>query len=149
MLELDDELYEKISEMSDIGNSLMDDGEYPRALNIFEKALSLLPSPRSTWEAYTWLKAGTADALFNMKDYERAIEELYDGMNGPDGASNPFIMLRLGQSLYELSKPEGIDFLCKAYMVEGEEIFSEEDEKYLKLVKNHLTPNKVDSPAPN
>ncbi|WP_024657672.1 tetratricopeptide repeat protein [Pseudomonas syringae USA007] len=141
MLNLDDELYEKISEMSDLGNSFMDDGEYPRALKIFEEALDLLPAPRNTWEAYTWLKAGIADALFSVKDYERATEELYDAMNGPDGASNPFILLRLGQSLYEQSKPEGIDFLCKAYMLEGEEIFSEEDGKYLALVKDRLATN--------
>ncbi len=142
MLELDDELYEKISEMSELGNSFMDDGEYPSALNIFEEALSLLPAPCDTWEAYTWLKAGIADALFGMKDYEHAIEALHDAMNGPEGAFNPFIMMRLGQSLHEQGKPEGVDYLCKAYLLEGEEIFSEEDEKYLNLVMHSLAVNK-------
>lgn len=141
MLDLDDELYEKISEMSELGNSFMDDGEYPSALNIFEEALSLLPAPCNTWEAYTWLKAGIADALFCMKDYEHAIEALHDAMNGPEGAFNPFIMMRLGQSLHEQGKPEGVDYLCKAYMLEGEEIFSEEDGKYLNLVKHSLAIN--------
>jgi tetratricopeptide (TPR) repeat protein len=138
MPELDDDVYAKILELSELANSRMDDGGYIAALRYFQEALGLLPQPQHVWDAYTWLKAGVADALFSLEDYESSAAELFDAMNGPDGAFNPFILLWLGQSLHEQNRPNAIDYLCKAYILEGGKIFSEEDGKYLALVKANL-----------
>jgi tetratricopeptide (TPR) repeat protein len=138
MCDLEDDIYAKVSELSELGNSHMDSRMYELAFDDFQKALELLPQPKETWDAYTWLKAGTADALFFLKDYELATAELFDAMNGPDGAFNPFVLLRLGQVLYEQNKPNAIEYLCRAYMMEGEKIFADEDGKYIALVKSHL-----------
>lgn len=141
MCDLDDDIYAKVLELGELGNSYMDSGIYVPALHSFQEALGLLPQPKTTWEAYTWLKAGAADALFFLKDYERATAELFDARNGPDGVQNPFILLRLGQVLFEQNKPDAIDYLTRAFMLEGEGIFGDEDDKYLALVKAKLSPS--------
>ena len=44
-------------------------------------------------------------------------------------------MLRLGQCAYELGKQEAAEYLMRAYMLAGEEIFEDEDEKYFNLIR--------------
>ena len=39
--------------------------------------------------------------LFLNREYEKAKSNLYNARNCPDGISNPFILLRLGESLFE------------------------------------------------
>jgi len=118
---------------------LMEQKEYQRAIDTFEAAFKKLPAPVEKWDAFLWLKASIGDARFFMKDYEEAAEIFFDAMNGPDGAHNPFILLRLGQCLYEQGSERAIDYMCKAYFLEGEEIFSDEDEKYFNAVKGALS----------
>ncbi|AMA45738.1 tetratricopeptide repeat protein [Pseudomonas alabamensis] len=139
MDELPDEIYDEVLECSEKGNVLMEQKEYQRAIDTFEAAFKKLPAPVEKWDAFLWLKASIGDARFFMKDYEEAAEIFFDAMNGPDGAHNPFILLRLGQCLYEQGSERAIDYMCKAYFLEGEEIFSDEDEKYFNAVKGALS----------
>ena len=47
------------------------------------------------------------------------------------GTGNPFVWLRLGQSAFELGNAkQATDALLSAYMLEGDEIFEDEDPKY-------------------
>lgn len=60
-------------------------------------------------------------------------------MNCPDGISNSFILLRQGEIMYELNeKVRAVEFLLRAYMLEGKEIFDGEDNKYLKFLKENV-----------
>jgi len=138
MDDLPEDLYSEISDESEQGNDLMEQGRYTEALEIFESALNKLPCPIEKWEAFVWLKAAIGDAQFLMCNYKQATEEFFDAMNGPDGYSNPFVLLRLGECLYEQNSVKAIDYLCKAYFLEGEEIFKDEDNKYLQAVKSFL-----------
>ena len=46
----------------------------------------------------------------------------------PDGVGNGFITLRLGECYYELDdKEKAADYFVDTYMIEGMEIFEEED----------------------
>lgn len=139
--ELDDALYEKVCELSEQGNVLMEEDSYGEALNKFQNALELLPEPKNKWESYTWLKAGTTDAYFLSGDFKSAMDEAFDGMNGPDGVNNEFLLMRLGQCAYALwgaDSEKTIDLLAKAYLLGGSDLFQDEDPKYLNLVKLHL-----------
>lgn len=49
---------------------------------------------------------------------------------------NPFVLMRLGQSAYELNKDNSKEYLLKAYMLEGEAIFEDQDNKYLESIRN-------------
>lgn len=50
--------------------------------------------------------------------------------------ANPFVLMRLGQSAYELNKDNSKEYLLKAYMLEGEAIFEDQDNKYLESIRN-------------
>jgi tetratricopeptide (TPR) repeat protein len=130
-MELTDEIYGQITRISEQGNEYMDERQYFKALQLFEKGLDLLPEPKRNWEAYTWLKASIADTYFHLKQFESCKEAAFDALNGVDALDNPFIYLRLGQSLFELGELDRAESeLLKAYMLAGKEIFSEDDSKY-------------------
>jgi hypothetical protein len=58
---------------------------------------------------------------------------------GPIG--NPFLRLRLGQCMYELGETdEAANWLAGAYLLEGKELFSQDDPKYLEFIKSRLEP---------
>lgn len=135
MDDLPEDIYNEILDESEQGNGLMDQGRFTEALEVFESALSKLPYPIEKWEAFVWLKAAIGDAQFLMCNYKQAEEEFFDAMNGPDGCSNPFVLLRLGECFYEQESDKAIEYLCKAYFLEGEEIFENENNKYLEVVK--------------
>ncbi|MEQ1636226.1 MAG: tetratricopeptide repeat protein [Methylococcales bacterium] len=134
-MELSDDIYLKITELSDQGNDFLDNGDYDKAVLAFENGLKLLPEPQIQWEAYTWLKASVGDAHFHAKRFNECSEAEYDALNGVDGMGNPFIHLRLGQSLFELGNMERAESeLLQAYMLEGKMIFSEDDPKYEEFI---------------
>lgn len=135
MGELTGPLYDDVLVLSEEGSLLMEQKVYLKAVEVYRAALAKLPRPENQWEAYVWLKASIGDALYLLKDFKKASIEFFDAMNGPDGASNGFVLLRLGECLFEQGLPGASDYLCKAYLLEGEDIFSREEIKYLSVVK--------------
>ena len=137
--QLDDVVYGRLSELSELANDLLNANDAISAIELLLGALNLLPNPKNNWEAYTWINGSLGEAYFILKDYSRAKEVLFDALNGPDGWENPFILLRLGESLYEMGEKDAASqYLARAYMLEGEELFKDEDSKYLVLLKSKL-----------
>ena len=57
--------------------------------------------------------------------------------NCPNGVSNPYVLFRLGQSLVETQdNNQAREFLLRAYMLVGDDIFWDEDEKYYNVIKD-------------
>jgi hypothetical protein len=57
-------------------------------------------------------------------------------MTCPGGLGNPFLHLRFGQILFESGDHDlAADELIRAYMGAGDEIFENEDPKYLNFLK--------------
>jgi hypothetical protein len=72
------------------------------------------------------------------EDFVRAKEAFFDALNCPDGTANPFVLIRLGEVLFELGDMEGAkEYLLRAFMMEGSEIFEAEDPKYLEFLQEH------------
>lgn len=135
-MDLPSNVSKQIDLLSEMGNDLADQGEFTQAAERWTQALDLLPAPQAKWEAYTWLKASIGDALHHLADFFAAREALFDALNGPDGQENPFVHYRLAQTELALSNEEaGIAELLKAYMLDGEEIFTEEEDGYIFLQK--------------
>ena len=137
-MELDDELYSEIVRLSDEGHALCDCKEYQRAKEKFLQALDLVPDPKSDWEVATWLYTVLGDISFLLQSYEDAKNCLFDAIKCPDGFGNPFIMLRLGEALFETGGDVNKikDYFMRAFMLGGMEIFEEENEKYFELIKD-------------
>jgi tetratricopeptide (TPR) repeat protein len=137
--ELDDEIFEKIQQLADEGNELMDRDAYDAAVAKFEEALNLLPEPRGDWEATTWLYASIGDAYFFKKDFKASSEAFYNAFQAPNGNLNPFILLRLGQALLETGdEPNATEYLLRAYMIEGRDVFLDENPKYFLFLESKV-----------
>lgn len=69
-----------------------------------------------------------------MSFFQKAIANIEE-----NGYHNPFILLRLGQSFLENNDTkQAKEFLLRAYMLEGENIFEEEDEKYFQFLQTNV-----------
>lgn len=138
-LELPDEVYERLVQVSESGNILYDRADFEGALAKFRSALALLPEPMGEWEAATWCLTSIGDCLFRLGQYEEARDALSRAVAAPGGLGNPFIHLRLGQAQLELGAEERArDELARAYMGGGPEIFSGEHSKYLAYLRRFM-----------
>ena len=139
MNEIPDKIYESITELCNVGDKLVDEERYSEAVGKYFEAFDLLPKPETDWEASTWILTAIGDANYLMKNYEAGRDNLISVMHCPNAIGNPFIHLRLGQCRYELEEyDKAADELARAFLLEGEEIFANEDKKYLDFVKSKL-----------
>lgn len=124
--------------------------QYDDALEKYGQAWDLLPEPRNQWTAATWILMSAGDAHFRMKEYGDGADILLDALDFPDGDANPFLYLRLGQCLLELGQlDDAANALEAAFRQGGEELFEDEDAKYLGFVKTQLKIAPVQSTQPN
>ncbi|MCG8337751.1 MAG: tetratricopeptide repeat protein [Proteobacteria bacterium] len=136
-MELTDQIYDKIIELCDQGDQYIENGDYNKAVDIYTKALDLVPSPKTDWEASTWIYTAIGDAYFFLEDFSKATDNFYNVLNCPGGLSNPYVLLRLGESLFENGDSnKAKEYLLKAYMLDGKKIFDEEDIKYFNHIKD-------------
>ncbi|MGG4552088.1 tetratricopeptide repeat protein [Paenibacillus humicus] len=136
-MELDDKVYSQIVQMCEKGDNLVEEGELHKAIDLYTKALDLIPSPKNHWEASTWIYTAIGDAYYIYDEFEMAKSNFYNALNCPEGTTNPLILLRLGESLFECGELERAkEYLLKAYILDGEKLFVEEDDKYFELIKD-------------
>jgi tetratricopeptide (TPR) repeat protein len=138
IMNMSENVYSEIVKLSKDGNALFDCNELQKAKVKYIKALDLVPNPKSDWTTATWLYTTLGDICFLEQAYEEAINYLFDAVNCPDALENPFIMLRLGESLFETGADINRvrDYLMRAYMLGGKKIFENENDKYFKLIKD-------------
>jgi tetratricopeptide (TPR) repeat protein len=143
--ELDEVLHASITALTKAGDAYVESGKHDLALEKYREAFRLLPAPFEKWEAATWILTAIGDTLFSKADYGRARETLQQAMHCPGAIGNPFLHLRLGQAQFELKNIERAkDELARAYMGGGDEIFKDEDPKYLRFIKEILRPREDD-----
>lgn len=137
ILNAEDEAH--VERLSEEGNLLVDIDDYKGALGKFTAALNVLPSPKQQWEAALWLYASVGDMHLFLEDYQQAADNYYNALNCPDGQESGFVHLRLGEALFELKNDKvAVDHLLRAYMLEGKEIFEEEEEKYFAFLQQNV-----------
>lgn len=129
--DLDDDVAERIEELSEEGNQQMDRGDLDGAIKTFTAALDLVPEPKYQYDAAGWLWASIGDAYYEKKEYEQASSYFGLAHGLAEMLDNPFVLLRLGQCALESGDEEkAVDFLLRAYMVEGKKIFKDEKKFY-------------------
>ena len=139
MEELDNSTFEKIEDLSELGNSFAENGDFENALIQYHNALDLLPLPKESWEASTWLYTAIGDVQFINDSFHEALERFRTAMLCPNAIGNPFLQLRLGQCLFENGHAKGAaDELTRAYAIEGKNIFSDEDPRYFEFLKTQI-----------
>ncbi|MET4084212.1 tetratricopeptide (TPR) repeat protein [Pedobacter sp. UYP30] len=137
--EISNEDFALIEKLSEEGNVFVDNDNFDAAILKFEAALKIVPAPKNSYEASLWLYASLGDMYFFKQEYTLAKENFYNALNCPDGQVTGFVHLRLGQVLFNLEeKHKALDELLRAYMLEGKEIFENEDGQYLKYLKSNV-----------
>ncbi|MFF2484333.1 tol-pal system YbgF family protein [Paenibacillus sp. NPDC058071] len=134
-MEINENAHDQIVQLCKQGDTLFDKGQTDKAIESYTAALDLVPLPKSEWDTSTWIYTAIGDTYFHNGDYEMAKNNFFNALNCPDGISNPFILLRLGESLFECEElDKAKEYLLRAYMLEGYKIFFTEDDKYIGLI---------------
>lgn len=139
--ELPEDISDKINEAAEHGNELIEEEKFAEAIEVWKKALALIPEPQNTFPETLWFEVSIGDTYFLQGDFETALRhfETAKGNIADNGYENPLIMLRLGQLYYEAQRPEEAkEYLLRAYMMEGEGIFESDDARYFEFLKTNV-----------
>jgi tetratricopeptide (TPR) repeat protein len=124
------------------GEECADEGRDAEALARFQAAWDLLPEPKAECEPALRVLAAIADSYFHLGNWPACYKTLQTAVKNWDVAlENPFIRLRMGQSLFEMGDlREAGNWMVPAYVTEGKRLFEDEEPKYLAFVKAQLAP---------
>lgn len=128
----------QIERLGAAGSDAIEEDDWRGAVESWIEALTIIPAPRSDWSASTWLYTSIGDAYYEGDQLDEALTAFNEALKCPDASGSPFLWLRLGQTLVDLGHEEpGTRALLAAYMLEGEDIF-EEDQKYLTFLSGRV-----------
>ncbi|MGE0490962.1 MAG: DUF2314 domain-containing protein [Vulcanimicrobiota bacterium] len=131
--EIPSALEEEIERLCNQGYELAESRQWQQAWMKFAEAYELIPPPLDGREETTWVLTAIGDVAFRSGEYDKAIEVLESALGCPGGSADPFLRLRLGQSLYDSGvRQRGREELAEAYRQGGAELFEDEDERYLR-----------------
>lgn len=68
-IELKDEIYNNILELTETGDEYYEEGELKKAEKAYLEALELLSEPKYDWEAGTWIYTALGDVYLEEQDY--------------------------------------------------------------------------------
>ncbi|MGN6645913.1 MAG: tetratricopeptide repeat protein [Cytophaga sp.] len=140
MKELSDVILDRIDAICEEADLLFEEGKSEEAIAKYQEALTLLPEPIEEYEPSAWLISSIGDVYFFDEEYEKAVAQFEHAMSCIDSEDNPYLLLRAGQCYFELNQmQEAEDVLHEAYLIEGEEIFEEEEPKYWEFLKSKIT----------
>lgn len=133
--ELTEEDGERLAELAEAGNELADEDDFAGALVPWREALAMFPEPIEQWDDGLWFLGSIGDACVAVGEYAEAESTLRKALAYEEGRGSGFIWLRLGQAQFEQGDLDGAaDSLISAYMLDGDEIFEDEDPKYRQLL---------------
>ena len=136
-MELNNDIYQKIVQLSEKGDEFVDNREYKKAILLYKKALSLIPKNKYEWEASLWLFVALGDTYYLDGNYKESLNFMFEALNCQGGLENPFVFLRIGECFFEINnKIKAREYLLKAYMLDENRIFNGENEKYLNAIKD-------------
>ena len=123
------------------GEELADNGDYAGALANYQTAWELISEPKYDHESAWQLLGAIGDTHFVLGDWQACHDTFQQVIRYIGGEDNPFVRLRLGQSILELgNEREALNWMVPAYLMEGTKLFSDDNPKYLTLVKSRLDP---------
>lgn len=73
------------------------------------------------------------------EQYDRGLNAFLEAQKCPDALANPFICMRIGECFYEMGNfEEAESYLLGAYMLDGKEVFLEEEPKYWSFLEKRI-----------
>ena len=127
----------QIQELVDKANDLDDEDRYAESEPLLLQALNLIPDPKAVSGLSLQIYGALGDDYWSQGHYSQAENALRMAQQCSGGLTNPFIWMRLGQTIHDQNGPtdEAIDALLRAYMLDREQVFETEDPRYLDLLR--------------
>lgn len=123
-----------LEKLAEEGDQLHAAGNAEGAVEVWQGAIDQLGPEPEDHPMAMWFYASIGDALVELGRHDEADRALASALRA-GGTDNGFVWLRKGQALVELGDVDaGVEALTSAYMLEDEEIFSDEDPKYAQLL---------------
>lgn len=135
-MEMNDAVYAKVATLCQQGEERFEEGAYAEAIEQYRQAYELLPSPKTDWEAGSWIWAAIGDCHYCLEAYAEAVGCFRHAEVYPDERRSGFIQLRAGQCYWKLGEvPNAKEYLLRAYLLGGREIFEGEEEGCFELIE--------------
>lgn len=143
----DNQRFQRITELSEKGNVLMDAGEYSKARELFLEAFSMV---QEHWgETALWLDAAIGDSYYQEGQYEKALKYFQDAYYAIGGKLNDYVLFMNGMCYFNLgNKKDAWYYLRGAYVIGGLEMFEDEDPECIQLAKASEPPCGAEDKAP-
>ncbi len=117
------------------GEERFDAGDIDGAITIWQTALESIDDPHTNPDAF-WFLVSLADAHHSLGNHPTTERLLHDAIN-LGGTDNAFVWLRLGQAQYDQGNHHAAtQSLITAHMLDGEDIWEDEDPKYRQHLAN-------------
>jgi tetratricopeptide (TPR) repeat protein len=121
------------------GDDAMEEESCDLALDFYQQALKKVPDPKHDWKISFHLYTAMGNVYFNMHDFENAVYCYNQALQCPDGTVAGHVWLSLGQAYCEIDETEKAkDALVNACMLEGKEIFNDDNQEYFQLIKDKV-----------
>lgn len=139
-------LEEQLEKLYEKGNQLEREERYDEALQAWQEGYAMIPvNSRLDLEMTNQFLAAIGDVYFLRKSMYQKAYECFNTARGYGGYDNSFIMLRLGECCLELGdERNAAEYLMRAWMMEGEEIFKPDENgeddgsKYYEFLRMHV-----------
>lgn len=136
MPNLESEVMRSVRALCEHGDTLVSMKEYSFAISKYYEALSLIPDPKKEYKAATWIYTSIGETYWKQRDFNNAGMAFLKAVKSVGGKQIARVNLRLGECLYECGDSvHSTEYLCQAYMLEGENAFRYEDPKYFAAIK--------------
>jgi len=136
---MDPELQKQIIALCQHAAQLAEMREYAFALSKYYDALAMVPDPKQEYKAATWIYSSIGQVQWKKRDYNEAGRAFLQAYRCVGGEQSADINYRLGQCLVECGAPDiASQYLCQAYMLDGESIFADDDPKYFEVIKHEV-----------
>ncbi len=136
---MNEEFFSELIVKTNFINECFERVEYDKAITALEEAILILPEPKFDWESSTWLYSSLGEAHFLKFNYNESLNAFNQALLCPNSLDNAFINIRIGQCYFELKNMElATEYLLRAYMIAGQDIFTDEEEKYFTLISRKL-----------
>lgn len=131
-----DKIFAQIRKLQHEGDDHFQKGDFDSAIEAYEEGYSKLPGPKDEQDGAMILLVSIADVHFYQQDFAKACEKYLQALQAVNGLANPYINLRIGQASLELGNEEqAAEYLVRTFMMEGQQIFMDEDPKYWEFVQ--------------
>ena len=131
---------EKLDIIAEEGNKLYKCGDLENSLKKYIEGYNLIPNPKNIYSESSWFEVAIGDIFFDNKNFKEAINYYTKAKNNitGNGMNNPYILFKYGASALELGENlEANEFLLRAYMLSGADIFNDYDKKYFEFIKQN------------